>query len=175
MRRHFLRRAKMRGRLLVIHNPKAGLHHGRYEAVLSYLRKAGAVAEIVEPHSANDSRLVALSAAKRGTFGAVIAAGGDGTVHDVAAGLLGRARSSLCGIPMALWQEMDGACAGGVGRLRRRAEHNSKTHLRPAAAEYPGCSTRIQRQLSKRSRGTFGSCVFDDRNHSHRAGCRAGS
>jgi diacylglycerol kinase (ATP) len=80
-----------RSRILVIHNPTAGRgSQHRYEAVLTALRRAGCAVEVVETRSKEDGQ-VALATAQVEAFDAVVAAGGDGTVHDVASGMLGHA------------------------------------------------------------------------------------
>jgi diacylglycerol kinase (ATP) len=58
-----------------------------YRATLS--RLAGANVEIVETASHGEGMKAAAEAALSGRFDAVVAAGGDGTVHDAAEGLVG--------------------------------------------------------------------------------------
>lgn len=82
--------SSVRRRFLIIRNPKAGwLARHHYYATLKRLQGAGADVEIVKTGRHGDGRAAAARAAGRGTFDAVVAAGGDGTVHDVAEGLLG--------------------------------------------------------------------------------------
>ena len=60
-----------------------------YGATLSCLRRRGADAEIVKTASHGEGMKAAAEAALSGRFDAVVAAGGDGTVHDAAEGLVG--------------------------------------------------------------------------------------
>ncbi|MET3900914.1 diacylglycerol kinase (ATP) [Devosia sp. UYZn731] len=79
-----------RTRLLVIHNARAGGGaRRRYLICIALLKEAGAAVDIVETRSADEGTTAAASAASTKRFDAVIAAGGDGTVHAVALGLIG--------------------------------------------------------------------------------------
>lgn len=82
----------MHTRFLIIRNPRAGWH-GRHlcEATLEALRNYGASVETVSTTGREEGTLRAREALRSGTFNAVMAAGGDGTIHDVAAGLVGGA------------------------------------------------------------------------------------
>jgi diacylglycerol kinase family enzyme len=60
-----------------------------YGATLSCLRRRGATAVIVETASHGEGMKTAAEAALSGRFDAVVAAGGDGTAHDAAEGLIG--------------------------------------------------------------------------------------
>ncbi len=53
------------------------------------LQASGATVQVSETERYGDGKAVANDAARSGRFDAVLAAGGDGTVHDVAGGLLG--------------------------------------------------------------------------------------
>jgi diacylglycerol kinase family enzyme len=82
----------MRRAFLVLRNPNAGRGaRQRNDAVLGALRAAGAVVEVVETTRRGEGLRLAAEAADSGRFDAIIAAGGDGAVHDAACGLLGRA------------------------------------------------------------------------------------
>lgn len=70
-----------------------------YDATLSGLRRSGRSAEIVETVRHGEGMKAAMEAARSGRYDAVVAAGGDGTVHDVAEGLVGRS-TPLGIIPM---------------------------------------------------------------------------
>lgn len=54
------------------------------------MRRAGARAEIVETARHGEGMKLVAEAAASGSFDAIVAAGGDGTVHDAAEGLVGR-------------------------------------------------------------------------------------
>ena len=80
----------MKRALFILHNPKAGPAARRhYRAVLCLLREKGASTEIAETSRHGEGMRVAAEAAVSGRFDAIVAAGGDGTVHDVASGVLG--------------------------------------------------------------------------------------
>jgi diacylglycerol kinase (ATP) len=82
--------AVLRARFLIIHNPNAGpMARHLYRATLSRLTRRGANVEIVETASHGEGMKAAAEAALSGRFDAVVAAGGDGTVHDAAEGLVG--------------------------------------------------------------------------------------
>jgi diacylglycerol kinase (ATP) len=90
----------LRTRFLIIHNPNAGpAARHLYDATLSRLRRSGSGAEIVETARHGEGMQAAAGAAQSGHFDAVVAAGGDGTVHDAAEGLVGRS-TPLGIIPM---------------------------------------------------------------------------
>ena len=82
----------MRAQFLIVYNPKAGTAaRRRFHATLGRLKQLGAKFEIVETARHGEAMQVAADAARNGRFDAVVAAGGDGTVHDVAEGLIGHA------------------------------------------------------------------------------------
>jgi diacylglycerol kinase (ATP) len=75
---------------LIIHNPNAGTKARQlYRATLFNLKQLGASTEIVETAPHGDGTRAAADATQGGRFDAVVAAGGDGTVHDAAEGLVG--------------------------------------------------------------------------------------
>jgi diacylglycerol kinase (ATP) len=85
----------MRRRLFILHNPNAGPAARRhYHSTLTLLRDAGADTEIVETSRHGEGTRVTAEAAL--SFDAIVAAGGDGTIHDAAEGLLG------CGTPLGI-------------------------------------------------------------------------
>jgi diacylglycerol kinase (ATP) len=80
----------MRRRLFILHNPNAGPAARRhYHSTLTLLKDAGAHVELVETSRHGEGMRVTAEAAP--SFDAIVAAGGDGTVHDAAEGLLGSA------------------------------------------------------------------------------------
>jgi YegS/Rv2252/BmrU family lipid kinase len=84
-------------RVALIYNPVSGQHSARRETAveqaLAVLREAGVAAEAFECSAPGDATANALEAVRRG-FDAVLACGGDGTVHAVL--------QSLVGTPVAL-------------------------------------------------------------------------
>jgi diacylglycerol kinase (ATP) len=90
----------LRRRFFIIHNPNAGATARQlYRATLSRLKQLDAHVETVDTTKHGDGTTAAKDAAQSGRFDAVVAAGGDGTVHDVAEGLVGRS-TPLGIIPM---------------------------------------------------------------------------
>jgi diacylglycerol kinase (ATP) len=84
--------------ICVIYNPRAG--RGRAERRLARLKEAFAArAEFRPTQAAGDGEAQALQAARDG-FAIVAAAGGDGTVHEVANGLLRAERNDVA---LAVW------------------------------------------------------------------------
>jgi len=81
----------LRQHFLIIRNPLAGAADPRrFDATLSALRQAGARLEVVATARHGDARQAAADAVSSGRFDAIIAAGGDGTVHDVVDALVGQ-------------------------------------------------------------------------------------
>lgn len=105
-------------RVLVIANPAAGPRRGRLAGAdaASAARRAGAEAELHLTRGPGDAESAAAAAA--GAFDLVLAAGGDGTVHEVANGLAGT------GVPLGV------APAGTMNLLARVL----RLPLDPAAA-----------------------------------------
>jgi diacylglycerol kinase (ATP) len=80
----------MRKNFLVLINPTAGAAGNRLlPAVLAALRKAGAHVTAVYPSTASETRRLACEGCRTNNYDAIVAAGGDGTVRQVAAGVLG--------------------------------------------------------------------------------------
>jgi diacylglycerol kinase (ATP) len=80
----------MRRRLFILHNPNAGpVARRHYHSVLNLLRAQGASLEFAETRRHGEGMKVTAQAALSGSFDVIVAAGGDGTVHDAAEGLLG--------------------------------------------------------------------------------------
>ena len=80
----------MRHKLFILHNPNAGPTARRhYHSILNLLRNAGTQTELAETSCRGEGMRVTADAARSGGFDAIVAAGGDGTVHDAAEGLLG--------------------------------------------------------------------------------------
>lgn len=89
-RSHHSTVSPLRTRFLIIHNPNAGATARRlYRATLFNLKRLGASTEIVETARHGEGTSAAADAAQSDRFDAVVAAGGDGTVHDAAEGLVG--------------------------------------------------------------------------------------
>ena len=90
----------MRRKFLLVTNPTAGRgRRDRLTAVLSLLRRAGAVIETGPGGDAAAAEATARHAGASGRYDAVIAAGGDGTIRRVATGLAGT-KTPLGVIPM---------------------------------------------------------------------------
>jgi len=82
-------------RLLIIHNPTAGRRHRRFVAVLDALRQLGCTVFLRPTAAPGDARRLAMQA-DPGQHDAVVVAGGDGTIREVADGMRGTA------IPLAI-------------------------------------------------------------------------
>lgn len=80
-------------RIALIDNPKAGRrHHGQIlDAILAALRRGGFAVEALPTAGPGDATRLARKIAEAGGTEAVLAFGGDGTVREVAEGLLGSA------------------------------------------------------------------------------------
>ena len=81
---------EMRRRLFIIANPRTG--RGKRAMLLEtcrFLHEAGAKVEMAITARRGEGAKLAARAVESGLFDAVIAAGGDGTAHDVAQGLIG--------------------------------------------------------------------------------------
>lgn len=79
-------------RAALIYNPASGQHSARRSAyvqkALAVLRDAGVEAEALETHAPGSGKSLALAAARQG-YDAVLACGGDGTVHEALQSLVG--------------------------------------------------------------------------------------
>lgn len=79
-------------RVALIYNPASGQHSARRTAhvqnTLAEFRKAGIEADALETHAPGSGKSLALGAVRQG-YDAVLACGGDGTVHEVLQPLVG--------------------------------------------------------------------------------------
>jgi YegS/Rv2252/BmrU family lipid kinase len=84
-------------RVALIYNPASGQHSARRASIvkrlLAILRKAGVEAEALETHAPGSAKALASAAVRQG-YDAILACGGDGTVHEVL--------QSVVGTPVAL-------------------------------------------------------------------------
>lgn len=82
----------MRTRFFIIHNSRAG-RYGRYifDTTLKTLRASGADVESVSTEQLGDGTLRAREAMQSAAFDAIVAAGAERTIRDVATGLVGSA------------------------------------------------------------------------------------
>jgi diacylglycerol kinase (ATP) len=82
----------MRRRFFLVTNPGAGLTGSPLvDAVADGLLRAGAVLTLTQPTDMDSARCQAREASTSGRYDAILAAGGDGTIRQVAASLLGTA------------------------------------------------------------------------------------
>lgn len=80
-----------RTRFFVVHNPNAGRSARRlFYQTLSALEQSGASITVRDTARHGEGTKASAQAAESGQYDAIVAAGGDGTVHDVAEGLVGR-------------------------------------------------------------------------------------
>jgi len=80
----------VRKRFLIVHNPNAGSGRRRLmERVIHALERDGCAVTVLEAVCAETGRERAAEAARTGSYDAVVAAGGDGTIRSVATGLRG--------------------------------------------------------------------------------------
>ncbi|MBD1546247.1 diacylglycerol/lipid kinase family protein [Roseibium aggregatum] len=81
---------KVRSRFFIIHNPRSGrAAQSLYHATVATLKKHSSHVEIVVTARHGEGMKAAAEAAASRDFDAVVAAGGDGTVHDAAEGMAG--------------------------------------------------------------------------------------
>lgn len=87
----------LRHSIHIILNPVAGARRsGLLHAVVERLRRAGAEVTVEETAGPGDATFLAQRVAARGTADVIVAAGGDGTINEVARGLLGQ------GVPLGI-------------------------------------------------------------------------
>ncbi len=87
-------------RVLVVFNPTAGAQRGRLKAVLDGLRGLGLHYEVLATTQRGDAEQAGRTAAAQG-FDLIVAAGGDGTVNEIANGLAtADAKVPLAFLPM---------------------------------------------------------------------------
>ncbi|KZD11036.1 diacylglycerol/lipid kinase family protein [Oceanibaculum pacificum] len=87
-------------RFLIIHNPTAGRRRRkRLDAVLARLAEAGCTVDLAPTGKRGDAEEFAAAA---GAVDAVVAAGGDGTINEVANGLMRRQAQGLPPIPLGI-------------------------------------------------------------------------
>ncbi len=119
-------------RVLIVFNPTAGTRNGRrLSRVVQDLEEAGCTVSVETTKAAGEATSIARRAASSGAFDVVAAAGGDGTVNEVAGGLAGGVRDvSLAIIPLGTANVL--AYEIGIGRdLRRAARTIVIGHPRP--------------------------------------------
>ena len=86
-----------RQRIDIIMNPVAGgRRRDLYDAVIRRLREEGAVVRCMETQGPGHATELARKAAEEGGADIIVAAGGDGTINEVASGLLG------CPVPLGI-------------------------------------------------------------------------
>ncbi len=117
----------------VIRNPRAGIASalspggGAADAIAALLERHGVVAEVVEPGDEAEARAAVRRAVSEG-IDVVVAAGGDGTVHLVAEGLIGT-DVALGVVP--LGRVMNVARSLGIGRdVEAAADILAARHIR---------------------------------------------
>lgn len=80
----------MRDRFLIVHNPNAGTgRRGLLQQVVEALEDAGCTVTLTEAVCGETGANAARAGAKSGSYDVIVAAGGDGTIRSVAAGLRG--------------------------------------------------------------------------------------
>lgn len=126
-------------RTLVILNPAAGYGRGRAwrERIVRGLRAQGWQTDLVETSSPGEATALAREAAREG-WPRVVAAGGDGTAHEVANGLLAVPPDRDGATPTALGVIPIGTGNDFARLLRLRPDVPERTTLRLAGGQ-PGC------------------------------------
>lgn len=129
----------MRRRFLIIHNPKAGQKgRGLLNRVIRELEKAEAAITLHSADGAAGNQAFAQNAALAGQYDAIIAAGGDGTIRGVAAGLEGT------GIPLGIIPLGTGNVLAHELGLKRKAAPIADCLLRGEARPLGGASANGQ-------------------------------
>ncbi len=106
----------MRKRFLIVHNPKAGTGRRRLlRSVIDALEHAGANVAVQDALCEDSGSAIAREAARAGSYDVIVAAGGDGTIRSVAAGLRGT------GIPVGILPLGTGNVMAHELGLRRKA------------------------------------------------------
>lgn len=122
----------VRTRFFIVHNPNAGRSaHQLYRETLSFLKTSGSSVETLDTARHGEGTKASAEAAKSGKFDAVVAAGGDGTVHDVAEGLVGRS------IPLGIIPMGTGNVLSREIGLPRSARELASTLVRGATHDIP--------------------------------------
>lgn len=124
-------------RLLIIYNPTAGRRHeGRFWKILKKLEAKGCQLTLSQTEGPGHATEIACAAIKNMEISAVIAAGGDGTLGEVAQGLSG-SEMPLGIIPLGTANVF--ACEIGVGtnthKIVSAIAHGHKTRIWPGLIE----------------------------------------
>jgi YegS/Rv2252/BmrU family lipid kinase len=134
--------------VLIVFNPAAGAgRHRRLSRALGALRARGLAPQVAETSGPGDAEMIARRAAARGV-GVVVAAGGDGTIAEVAAGLAGSA-AALGVLPLGTANVL--AWELGLPQAPERAAAvlaaGRPSRLRPGIACYPDGQKRLFVQM----------------------------
>lgn len=161
----------MRHSFFIIANPGAGLSASPLvDQVTAALRQAGASVTCARPGNVEGARNLAHEAAAGGRHDAIVAAGGDGTIRQVAAALLGGNAPPLGIVPMGtgnvLAHEIGLALnAGAIARMLLHgpstsvmcARANSEPFLLMAGAGFDG---RVIASLDHRFKSYVGKAAY---------------
>ncbi len=133
-------------RAQLVHNPSAGMHNTRLhiDRAMDTLRERGWTVDLVETAGQDDARKFARAAAERG-LEAVIAVGGDGTLNEVANGVVDT-ETAVGVLPLGtanVWAREMGLPLGDMSGAARLLAESSIRAIDVGQVRGPGLEPRV--------------------------------